>query len=249
MAAAEAMLRTLLAVNILGLLLRGKQAIALSCESFCRLGPWQLGFTAIAQCPCAQHSNHAPRIPAADPGAFPGAGAAPGSWTAHLAQHARLVVAVDPAEMHPEALQPNVRHLQVMSDVALDLYGQVTGGELADLLCCDMNQHPEASVRFLKPMMRLLKPGGWLIVTFKLRGLGRDRSALAKWFSAELGSLIQQDSVRCFWLLANTIHERTFMTRTSLASIVSLTGTSCLPGVQNSHAEIRLPPTVDFFPS
>ena len=139
--------------------------------------------------------------------------------------------------MHPEALQHNVRHLQVMSDVALDLYGQVTGGELADLLCCDMNQHPEASLRFLKPMMRLLKPGGWLIVTFKLRGLGRDRSALAKWFSDELGSLIQQDSVRCFWLLANTIHERTFMTRTShLSGKASLTGISCLPGVQNSHS-------------
>ena len=202
------------------------------------LGPWHLGFTTIAQCPCPQHSTEAPHVPAAHSGAFPGAGAAPGSWTARLAQHARLVVAVDPAEMHPEALQPNVRHLQVMSDAALDLYGQVTGGELADLLCCDMNQHPEASVRFLKPMLRLVKPGGWLIVTFKLRGLGRDRSALAKWFSAELGSLIQQDSVRCFWLLANTIHERTFMTRTSLLSgKASLIGSSPFPGVQNSHSE------------
>ncbi len=47
------------------------------------------------------------------------AGAAPGGWTMLLARFAKLVIAVDNADMSPEALKmPNVVHLRSLSQNA-----------------------------------------------------------------------------------------------------------------------------------
>ncbi|KAL6756929.1 hypothetical protein V8C86DRAFT_3136054 [Haematococcus lacustris] len=152
-------------------------------------------------------------------------GAAPGSWTAYLARRCRRVVAVDPADLAPEVLAlPNVHHLRMNSTQpgitqALqhllssepeggDPAGLAAGG-LADLLVCDMNSHPLQSCKVVQDLLHLLRPGGRVVLTLKLKGTGRDRSRVVQqlddYFKAELVG------AQCIWLLANTKYEATYL--------------------------------------
>lgn len=56
----------------------------------------------------------------------------------------RLVLAVDPAELQPSALKPNVVHLRAKAQDAAEQANQhlAAHGCSLDLLVCDMNYHP-----------------------------------------------------------------------------------------------------------
>ena len=60
----------------------------------------------------------------------------------------------------------------------------------------------------LRPLLQHVQPGGWIIVTLKLRGCGRDRS---RWLE-ELPRLLscRFRTARLLWLCANTEYETTF---------------------------------------
>lgn len=61
------------------------------------------------------------------------------------------------------------------------------------------------------PLVPCVAPGGWLILTLKFRGLGRDRSQWLGKLPAMLGRRCSQ--TRLLWLYANTDTERTFVTQ------------------------------------
>ena len=143
------------------------------------------------------------------------AGAAPGSWSYHLAQHARMVVAIDPAELSPELLLPNVHHLMCKSEVAGEQVQALLGGGKADLLVADMNQHPDTTVEAIKPLLSFVKAGGTIVMTMKFYGLGRDRAAVYARTIDAFGDVIEESSVKAVWLMANTVNERTFIAKRS----------------------------------
>ena len=58
----------------------------------------------------------------------------------------RLVIAVDPADLDPViAALPNVAHIRLKVEDAVPTVLAAAGGQLAHLLVCDMNCHPEAA--------------------------------------------------------------------------------------------------------
>ena len=61
------------------------------------------------------------------------------------------------------------------------------------------------------PLIPIVAPGGWLILTLKFRGLGRDRSHWLAKVPAMLGR--ECANTRLLWLYANTDTERTFATQ------------------------------------
>ena len=102
-------------------------------------------------------------------------GAAPGAWTQLLARRARRVVAVDPAELSSACLQlPNVRHVQQSSE-AVDAILAALGDHRVDCIVCDMNQPVHFCGACIAPLLDLLAPGGWVILTLKFYGMARDR--------------------------------------------------------------------------
>lgn len=137
-------------------------------------------------------------------------GAAPGGWTMYLSSHVRRVIAVDPAELAPEALRENVIHLRLKSDCVGAELREVLGDEQVDLLVCDMNQHPEGTARTLLPLLYYVRPGGAVIMTMKFFGLGRERLECVR----RVNQILQEYTApgSCHWLLANTVHERTYVT-------------------------------------
>lgn len=141
-------------------------------------------------------------------------GAAPGGWTEFLAQQGFHILAVDPADMEPAVeAHPHVTHIRSTSqlaDAAVEEQLKWHGGT-AQLLLSDMNQHPKQVAAAMQPLLRHLRPGGWVIMTLKLPGLGRDRS---HWLT-KLPDLLQCSfsSARLLWLCANTDHETTFCAR------------------------------------
>jgi len=139
-------------------------------------------------------------------------GAAPGAWTARLAERCSVVVAVDPANLAPAvAALPNVRHVQRLARDAVDDVRRLLGGELADILCCDANEHPADAVQWIVPLLPLLKPGcGVLVMTLKFRGTGRNRATSLAHLDAELAGAMQTPG-RAVWLMSNTGHERTYI--------------------------------------
>ena len=60
----------------------------------------------------------------------------------------------------------------------------------------------------LRPLLQHVQPGGWVVVTLKMRGCGRDRS---RWLQ-ELPRLLccRFREARLLWLCANTEYETTF---------------------------------------
>jgi hypothetical protein len=55
----------------------------------------------------------------------------------------------------------------------------------------------------------MLRPGGVLVLTCKFRGIARDRAGWAARLEAALGA--QFGHVQLYWLLANTVNERTLV--------------------------------------
>ncbi len=70
-------------------------------------------------------------------------GASPGAWTSYLATRCTIVISVDPAQLSPAALLPNVRHVKMSAADAVPEVEALLGGEMLDLLVCDMNQNPK----------------------------------------------------------------------------------------------------------
>jgi 23S rRNA (cytidine2498-2'-O)-methyltransferase len=103
-------------------------------------------------------------------------GAAPGAWTELLAKRARRVVAVDPANLSEQcAGLKNVRHIRKSSVDAGDSIVQALGEHKVDVIVCDMNQPPRFCADCISPLLPLLVPGGWIVMTCKMYGMGRDR--------------------------------------------------------------------------
>jgi tRNA(Ser,Leu) C12 N-acetylase TAN1 len=92
-------------------------------------------------------------------------GSAPGGWAAVLAEAAREVVAVDPAELDERiAALPNVRHLRCKAEELTardDLVGSF------DLMTCDMNVDPREAAASMCALAALLRPGAPAVMTVK----------------------------------------------------------------------------------
>lgn len=135
-------------------------------------------------------------------------GAAPGGWTHVLAQHAKLVIAVDPAELDSRALLPGVTHFACKAEAAVEQIHQLVGEAGVDLLVSDVNKHPSQIIEMLRPLLPLLRPGGAVVLTCKF--FGRSAGREAEWrqrLADELGPEFER--VQLLWLLANTQHEQT----------------------------------------
>ncbi|KAL4443636.1 hypothetical protein ABPG75_011373 [Micractinium tetrahymenae] len=136
-------------------------------------------------------------------------GAAPGGWTHVLAQHARRVIAVDPAPLDPRALAcPAVTHLACKAEDAVDAIKGMVGEAGVDLLVSDVNRHPSQVIGMMRPLLPLLHPGAAVILTLKFHGKSAGREAeFERRLADELGP--EFGGVRLLWLLANTQHEQT----------------------------------------
>jgi 23S rRNA (cytidine2498-2'-O)-methyltransferase len=100
-------------------------------------------------------------------------GAAPGGWTRVLSGLGAQVLAVDPAELHPEvAARPNVVHLRRRAE---DMAEAGEPEASFDLLTNDMNLDPAESARLMCRLARFLKPGAPAIMTVKLMTAARRR--------------------------------------------------------------------------
>lgn len=92
-------------------------------------------------------------------------GSAPGGWAAVLAESAREVVAVDPADLDEQiAALPNLRHLRCRAEELTardDLLGPF------DLMTCDMNVEPQQAAATMCALAALLRPGAPAVMTVK----------------------------------------------------------------------------------
>ena len=60
----------------------------------------------------------------------------------------------------------------------------------------------------IKPLLRFLTPGGYLIITLKFVGVGRERGEWLEKIPALLDCKVRQ--ARLLWLFSNTVYERTY---------------------------------------
>lgn len=98
-----------------------------------------------------------------------------------LARRAQLVAAVDPAELSDAARSlPNVVHVQKQSQKCVSELERMFESVPVDAIVCDMNQPVHVCIAAAAPLLPLLQPGGWLVMTCKMSGLGRDRCALVE---------------------------------------------------------------------
>ncbi|GMH36209.1 hypothetical protein BSKO_04077 [Bryopsis sp. KO-2023] len=140
-------------------------------------------------------------------------GAAPGAWTSYLAKQARQVISVDPAELSQDVTAlSNVVHIKTKAEDAVEKIQQLAMDDSgADLVVCDMNQHPFQAVDTIKCILPVLKRGGWVVWTLKFFGVGRDRDA--KLHSVQEKLMASVGGVKFVWLMANTLSERTLVGR------------------------------------
>lgn len=132
-----------------------------------------------------------------------------------MAQHVSLVIAIDPAQLSPELLLPNVHHIKCKSEVAADNIRALLGSNKIDLIVADMNQHPDTTIQAIIPLLEFVKAGGLIIMTMKFYGIGRDRSAVQARITKTLASRIDVVNANAVWLMANTVNERTFIAKRS----------------------------------
>ena len=91
-------------------------------------------------------------------------GSAPGGWAAYLADKVGEVVAVDPAELAQKVQGlANVLHCRQHIEDFLATYA----GEPFDMVTNDMNVDPDRSAMVMVEAARLLRPGGWGVMTVK----------------------------------------------------------------------------------
>jgi hypothetical protein len=136
-------------------------------------------------------------------------GASPGGWSMVLAETMELVVAVDPAELHPDVLAlPNVIHIKQQTQAATEGIIAAIGQEKTiDLIVCDINKHPETMLIIIKPLLGMLRSGGMVILTMKYRGRGKEKAGAIDMIIGGLGPEFHQ--LKYLWLMANTEKERT----------------------------------------
>ncbi|MCS7120781.1 MAG: THUMP domain-containing protein [Nitrososphaerota archaeon] len=97
-------------------------------------------------------------------------GAAPGGWTKVLAEKARRVVAVDPADLHPSiANLPNVTHLKCKAEEIPAGIGKF------HMIVNDMNLDPAESARIMVRLSEHLVDGGSALMTVKFVSRERRR--------------------------------------------------------------------------
>eukprot|EP00892_Ulva_mutabilis_P003792 jgi/Ulvmu1/1785/UM119_0003.1 len=146
-------------------------------------------------------------------------GAAPGAWTELLASKgADTVFAVDPAELSEQCRSlPNVVHVQKRSEDAVPEIAAALRGRQVDIIVCDMNQLPQQCAPCIEPLLPLLAPGGYAILTCKFAGNGRYRTdSIAKVRALPaFEGLVEGQFVM---LLANTLKEGTWIARKPPAS-------------------------------
>eukprot|EP00040_Diaphanoeca_grandis_P032203 m.194774 g.194774 ORF g.194774 m.194774 type:complete len:241 (-) comp32541_c2_seq10:111-833(-) len=160
-------------------------------------------------------------------------GAAPGSWTSHLAKTVKWVIALDPGDLSAEVADlSNVLYLQKKAEdfcVETDFNNSKlskfvsesdasTADFKVDMVVADMNIHPLAAARICLPLLRHLAPGGSLLMTMKFFGVGRDRTETVKQCKDILGDAV--DTVSCIWLFANTVNERVLVATRSHAPVL-----------------------------
>ena len=119
------------------------------------------------------------------------------------------MLAIDPAELSPDAKLANVSHIKQKGEGALDSVRDELKDARADLLVCDMNQHPFRACEAIKALAVAVRTGGLIIMTMKFFGLGRDRDRQVDRVTRTLGDLVT--NTKCLWLLSNTVNERTFV--------------------------------------
>ena len=91
-------------------------------------------------------------------------GAAPGGWSLVLLELGAEVVAADPADLDPQVTaHPSLVHLRAR---AQEVTQREDLGQF-DLVVNDMNVDPAESARLMCEAARLLKPGGWAVMTIK----------------------------------------------------------------------------------
>lgn len=102
-------------------------------------------------------------------------GAAPGGWSAVLADHGCTVVAVDKGELAPEVAQhPAVTHLRTSAQEALE-----QDLDQFDVIVNDMNLDPQDSARLMCAFAQRLRPGAIAIMTIKFVTAARRRHEAA----------------------------------------------------------------------
>lgn len=141
-------------------------------------------------------------------------GAAPGGWTAALLSRGWRVAAVDPAKMELESSE-NWTHMAMRGQDSLSQLKEwraksEQGGDLFDLLVCDMNRNCISTARDVAvALAELVKPGGTLVLTVKLE---RGRHGAASLVDAVAKVLTPTwTDIQMVWLVANTRHERTLL--------------------------------------
>lgn len=134
-------------------------------------------------------------------------GAAPGGWTAQLAKRMNLVIAIDPAELHPDVqLLSNVIHIRKKTQDSMAEISAALDTSYADLLVCDANKHPLDVMKMLHPLFPMLRPGALFVLTLKFRGKGREKLGTENAMRSILGPGF--GSVKLLHLFANTQWER-----------------------------------------
>ena len=102
-------------------------------------------------------------------------GAAPGGWTRILRRHAMQVVAIDPADLHPDiAADPAVTHVRAL---AHDYLSGPGAGRLFDVILNDMRIDARDSARLMVATADRLQANGLALVTLKLPTLRMDQVA------------------------------------------------------------------------
>jgi tRNA G18 (ribose-2'-O)-methylase SpoU/23S rRNA U2552 (ribose-2'-O)-methylase RlmE/FtsJ len=170
-------------------------------------------------------------------------GAAPGGWTAYLAERCSRVIAVDPAAMDAGVIAKlNVVHIRAMLlDKTLD-GAAITGSsdtspdtrlaslqaaytktydDIADvagagltLVACDINKQPKEACEISLRALPLLAEGAVFAVTMKFTS--KDPSVeLVQLEEAKQVMSEHCDQIEVLWLFSNTYHERTLVARYS----------------------------------
>jgi len=137
-------------------------------------------------------------------------GASPGGWVQYLAQHVGKVVAVDPGEVAlPAHGMAEVVHIKRLSEDAME---EIVQHGPYQLLCSDMNVHPEKAAGIMATLAPHLVPRGFLVLTLKFVMKGkRNEEKMQEQAISTLGTYF--DHFEIIWLFSNQSGEKTLLAR------------------------------------
>lgn len=142
-------------------------------------------------------------------------GAAPGAWTELLAATgAETVFAVDPADLSEQCLAlANVQHVRKRSGDAVADIREGLRGRGVDIIVCDMNVLPQVCAPCIAPLLPLLAPGGYVILTCKFAGNGRERCAQPPWLQLLSYQCLQASVQACpdCMHLSHSVYDRSYV--------------------------------------